>query len=122
MIKWIDKRSVLRSGKTKYRAGDVIPADVLTQSRIDYLIEIGKVKIEPLTGEIKAELKLNTEIEKQEKVQPEEKTPEKKTVKKGKAKSKPVKKEIEPEVEKENFDFTGMDSSINEVTDESPEE
>lgn len=54
MIKWIDKRSVLRSGNKVYKAGDAIPADMLSRSRVDYLLDVRKV-----------------EIEKQEKVHPE---------------------------------------------------
>ena len=49
MIKWIDKRSVLSSGNKSFKAGDVIPAGLLSQSRIEDLKKQGKISV---TGEI----------------------------------------------------------------------
>ena len=43
---WIDKRSILTSGKKKFKAGDIIPGGLLTASRIDGLVKAKKIKIE----------------------------------------------------------------------------
>ena len=45
MIKWIDEKSVLRNGKKVYKAGDEIPADLLSDSRIDHFSREKKIKI-----------------------------------------------------------------------------
>jgi len=102
MIKWIDKRSVLRQGKKVYRAGDVLPADLLSKSRIDYLLEVNKI-----------------EIEKQEVVQPEKH--EKETVKKSKPGRKKKHEKIESVIdETETIESGETESEV--TTDESPEE
>lgn len=45
-ITWIDKKSVLYFNKRKFKAGDVIPAGILSQNRIDSLLSDKKIKIE----------------------------------------------------------------------------
>jgi len=49
LITWIDKKSVLLHGKNRYKAGDKIPAGILTPARIDALVATKQIKI----GEIK---------------------------------------------------------------------
>jgi hypothetical protein len=44
MLKWNDDRSVLKIGKKTYKAGDEIPAEKLSDSRIKHLIEKKKIK------------------------------------------------------------------------------
>lgn len=51
---WIDKKSILTSGRKKFKAGDIIPGGLLTASRIDELVKSKKIKIE---GESKVEEK-----------------------------------------------------------------
>jgi len=110
IIKWIDKKSVLSDNKKTFKAGDVIPADFLTKSRLAFLIDEGKIeKMEPI-GKIDP-VKSEKEIEKQ---------PEK--VKKSKKKKTKTEKD-KPEIKKESFDITGLDGNLNEVNDnESSEE
>lgn len=43
---WINKKSILTSGKKKFKAGDIIPGGLLTASRIDELVKAKKIKIE----------------------------------------------------------------------------
>lgn len=43
---WIDKKSILTSGKKKFKAGDIIPGGLLTASRIDELVKAKKIKID----------------------------------------------------------------------------
>ena len=45
-IIWIDKKSVLTSGKKKYRSGDVIPSGILTAERLDFLVEQKKIRLD----------------------------------------------------------------------------
>ena len=44
IIKWIDKKSVLKGNQKTFKAGDIIPAKVLTESRIKYLLSTGKIE------------------------------------------------------------------------------
>lgn len=59
-VVWIDKRSILTSGRKKFKAGDVIPGGLLTASRIDELVKAKKIKIE---GEVKTETKVESKPE-----------------------------------------------------------
>jgi len=45
-ITWIDKRRVLLHGHTRYKAGDVIPAGILTPDRLTQLVAAKFVKVE----------------------------------------------------------------------------
>lgn len=45
LITWIDKKSVLYFNKRKFKAGDSIPAGVLTQNRIDMLLADKKISV-----------------------------------------------------------------------------
>ena len=44
VVKWIDKRSVLRLGKKVIKAGDIIPAGALSQERLDYFKSRKKIQ------------------------------------------------------------------------------
>lgn len=44
-ITWIDKKSVLRADKRFFKAGDEIPADVLSPSRIELLKSQKKIRV-----------------------------------------------------------------------------
>ena len=91
MYKWIDKRSVLHTSKRKYRAGDIIPADVLTTDRANQLIGLKKVA------------KIETEkTEKVEKVEVKEKPKRKKAA--------PI---PEPEIEKAEVIDESLDGEDN---------
>lgn len=46
VITWIDKKSVLYSNKRRFKAGDSIPAGILSQNRIDSLLIDKKIKID----------------------------------------------------------------------------
>ena len=77
MLKWIDKRSVLLAGKKTYKAGEVIPADVLSAERIEQLIKLKKMsstestkpearpapEVKPVAGPVKRERKPKAEPE-----------------------------------------------------------
>lgn len=43
MIKWNDKTSTLGTGKKSYQFGDMIPAGLLSESRLEQFIKTGKV-------------------------------------------------------------------------------
>lgn len=61
-VVWIDKRSILTSGKKKFKAGDIIPGGLLTASRIDELVKAKKIKIEGEEIKVKPEIKVEPEI------------------------------------------------------------
>ena len=46
IITWTDKRRVLLHGHTRYKAGDVIPAGILTPDRLTQLVAAKSVKVE----------------------------------------------------------------------------
>lgn len=77
MITWISKKQVFKNGKKFYKAGDEIPAELLTEARLE---SFKKKKLVKVTEEIKPE---------PEKVKPEKV-----------AKPKPVIKEPEPVIKK----------------------
>jgi hypothetical protein len=96
MLKWIDKRSVLLAGKKTYKAGEVIPADVLSAERIEQLIKLKKMsstisekpeakpapEVKPVAGPVKRERKpkepepVVDEIEELDEVQTDESSDE----------------------------------------------
>lgn len=45
MIKWTDKKSTLSVGKRIFKAGDVIPAGILSDDRITYLQKTGQIQV-----------------------------------------------------------------------------
>ena len=50
-ITWVDRKSVLYHNKRMFKAGDVIPADILPASRIESLkkekkIVVGEIKVD----------------------------------------------------------------------------
>jgi hypothetical protein len=45
MIRWIDKRSHLKSGKEYYKAGDTIPAGILSKNRIKLFQSLNQLEI-----------------------------------------------------------------------------
>ena len=55
-ITWIDRKSVLYHNKRVFKAGDVIPADILPASRIESLKKDKKIVI----GEIKVNKSIKT--------------------------------------------------------------
>ena len=55
-ITWIDRKSVLYHNKRMFKAGDVIPADILPASRIESLKKDKKIVI----GEIKVNKSIKT--------------------------------------------------------------
>jgi hypothetical protein len=42
-ITWIDKRSTLIKAGRKFKAGDIIPAGILSPERIDEFVDAGKI-------------------------------------------------------------------------------
>jgi hypothetical protein len=44
-ITWIDKKSTLLHGKNTYKAGDTIPAGILSASRLDTFVKAKKIRI-----------------------------------------------------------------------------
>ena len=45
VITWIDKKSTMLNGKKTYRAGDEIPAGLLTAERIETLVKSKKIRV-----------------------------------------------------------------------------
>ncbi len=43
--KWVDKKSVLKVGKDIYRAGEMLPAGVLSKSRIKLFESLGQLRV-----------------------------------------------------------------------------
>lgn len=79
MLKWVDKKSVLHTSKRKYRAGNIIPAGVLSNDRAKQLIDMKKV----------AEIKEEQTIEKKEKPVTEKPIKKEKKVKQKKVEAVP---------------------------------
>jgi hypothetical protein len=43
-LKWIDKKSVLKVGKQLFKAGDILPADELSEKRIELFISLKQIE------------------------------------------------------------------------------
>jgi len=59
MIKWIDEKSVLKVGKELFKAGDIIPADALSEKRIELFKSLKQLEVvEKEVAEVEKQIKI----------------------------------------------------------------
>lgn len=97
-IKWIDKKSSMMFQKRVIKAGDIVPAGILSEKRIEHLREQGKIRIEgdPIEKEESSAEKIDKIFEKPAEVSQEEEKKEekeKKPVRRGRPRSGPKNKQ-----------------------------